>query len=149
MNADFQEAECEGAQHHLIIYAFNLPSDIAILCIPIPAFLSLQLLWRKKLVLFGVHPNSVLWIFWYVREGSTVLIVTNAPNCYSFLRRLFKIHGFMIFGTYIALRWKPTHPPESGQPDELAQFSIHRPRKRTTSTESTENITGKDKSFEI
>lgn len=47
-HADIYRAQCEGAQHHLIMsYAFNLSSDLAMLCIPIPVFLSLQLLWKK------------------------------------------------------------------------------------------------------
>ncbi|GMG45424.1 unnamed protein product [Aspergillus oryzae var. brunneus] len=36
-HADIYRAQCEGAQHHLIMsYAFNLSSDLAMLCIPIP-----------------------------------------------------------------------------------------------------------------
>ncbi|KAB8226594.1 hypothetical protein BDV33DRAFT_186648 [Aspergillus novoparasiticus] len=146
------DPQCEGAQHHLIMsYAFNLSSDLAMLCIPIPVFLSLQLLWKKKLALLCVfslgifvvvaatlsryycftHPNSILWIFWYVREASTAVIVTNAPNCYTLLRRILKLYGFTIFGTYIVLRRKPTHSPESGPPND------------------TEHITREDKSLEI
>ncbi|KAB8203433.1 hypothetical protein BDV34DRAFT_132614 [Aspergillus parasiticus] len=164
------DPQCEGAQHHLIMsYAFNLSSDLAMLCIPIPVFLSLQLLWKKKLALLCVfslgifvvvaatlsryycftHPNSILWIFWYVREASTAVIVTNAPNCYTLLRRILKVHGFTIFGTYIALRRKPTHSPESGPPNELAQFSVGRSRKHTMSSESMEHITREGKGLEI
>ena len=95
------------------------------------------------------HPNSILWIFWYVREASTAVIVTNTPNCYTLLRRILKVHGFTIFGTYIALRRKPTHSPESGPPNELAQFSVGRSRKHTMSSESTEHITREDKGLEI
>ncbi|KAF7596024.1 hypothetical protein BBP40_003804 [Aspergillus hancockii] len=164
------DPQCESAQHHLIMsYAFNLSSDLAMLCIPLPVFLSLQLLWRKKLALCGVfslgifvvvaatlsryycfaHPESILWIFWYMREASTAVIVINVPSCYTLLRCILKLNGLTIFGTYAGFRRKPSHPPESGQGNELAQLSIGRSGKPTARTESMERITGNDNSMEI
>lgn len=40
------------------------------------------------------HPDSILWIFWYVREASTAVIVTNVPHCYALLRKLFNLEAF-------------------------------------------------------
>jgi hypothetical protein len=34
------------------------------------------------------HPDSIDWIYWYVREASTAVIVTNTPHCYA-LREVF------------------------------------------------------------
>ncbi|KAJ5385643.1 hypothetical protein N7509_008184 [Penicillium cosmopolitanum] len=31
---------------------------------------------------------SIQWIYWYVREASTAVIVANIPNCYTLLRRI-------------------------------------------------------------
>ncbi|KAE8349442.1 hypothetical protein BDV28DRAFT_151881 [Aspergillus coremiiformis] len=168
VKADY-DPQCGPAQHHLIMsYAFNLSSDLAMLCIPVPVFIGLQLLWKKKiglLAVFGLgifvvvaatlsryycftHPNSIAWIFWYVREASTAVIVTNVPNCYTLLRRM-KVKGFTIFGTYATLRRKRMHFPDSRGPSELVQFSTGRSRKHTLSTESTEHITGDDRGLEI
>ena len=33
-----------------------------------------------------VHPDDISWIFWYVREASTTIIVTNLPCCYNLMR---------------------------------------------------------------
>ncbi|KAG6041428.1 hypothetical protein E4U41_004278 [Claviceps citrina] len=40
------------------------------------------------------HPDSILWIFWYVREASTAIIVTNVPHCYALPRRILKLGSF-------------------------------------------------------
>ena len=39
-------------------------------------------------------PDSILWIFWYVREASTVIIVANIPHLYPILRALFDLPAF-------------------------------------------------------
>ncbi|PWY84743.1 hypothetical protein BO70DRAFT_290316 [Aspergillus heteromorphus CBS 117.55] len=116
--------QCETAQHHLIMsYVFNVSSDVLMLCIPLPVILHLQLLWKKKLALCAVfslgifvviaatlsryycfaHPDSILWIFWYVREASTAVIVANVPNCFTLVRRLVQLRGVTLFGTYVSL----------------------------------------------
>ena len=35
-----------------------------------------------------LYPESILWIFWYVREASTAVLVANAPNCWTLLQRI-------------------------------------------------------------
>jgi hypothetical protein len=34
---------------------------------------------------------SIQWIYWYVREASTAVIVSNIPNCYTLLRRILDV----------------------------------------------------------
>ncbi|OJJ47860.1 hypothetical protein ASPZODRAFT_64565 [Penicilliopsis zonata CBS 506.65] len=122
--------QCETANNHLIMsYVFNVSSDLAMLLIPIPLFLRLQLLWTKKLALCVVfslgifvvvaatlsryycfsHPTSILWVYWYVREASTALIVTNIPNCYTLIRKILSLDGFTIFGTYVSFHHGTRH----------------------------------------
>lgn len=43
-------------------------------------------------------PDSILWIFWYVREASTAVIVANIPHLYALLRRIFHLDAF---GTFV------------------------------------------------
>ncbi|KAK2608633.1 hypothetical protein QQS21_002862 [Conoideocrella luteorostrata] len=40
------------------------------------------------------HPESILWIYWYVREASTAIIVTNVPHCYALPRKVFNLDAF-------------------------------------------------------
>lgn len=35
-----------------------------------------------------------MWIFWYVREASTAVIVTNIPHSYAFLRKVLNLEAF-------------------------------------------------------
>lgn len=35
-----------------------------------------------------------MWIFWYVREASTAVIVTNIPHCYVLLRKVLNLEAF-------------------------------------------------------
>ena len=41
------------------------------------------------------NPFSSLWIFWYTREASTAIIVSNLPQCWVLLRRLFHLKSFI------------------------------------------------------
>jgi hypothetical protein len=36
---------------------------------------------------------SILWIFWYIREASTAMLVANIPNCSALLRYVLNLHG--------------------------------------------------------
>ncbi|KAH8811202.1 hypothetical protein F5884DRAFT_781464 [Xylogone sp. PMI_703] len=106
---DDNNLQCETSGKHLIMsYVFNLSSDLLMLCVPIPTLLKSQLELKQKVTLTGIfslgifaiisatlnryycfaHPNSILWIFWYVREASTAVIVTNIPLCYALLQKL-------------------------------------------------------------
>ena len=41
-----------------------------------------------------LHPDSILWIYWYVREASTAVIVVNVPNCFQLIKKATKIRGW-------------------------------------------------------
>src|ERR1700761_6161118 len=107
--------QCSAAENHLITNAvFNLSSDITMLCIAFSLFVGNRLSWSRKLILcliFGLglftilsavlnkyysftHPFGSQWTYWYVRESSTAIIVTNLPFTWSVLRRIFNLKAF-------------------------------------------------------
>jgi hypothetical protein len=85
------------------------------LCIPLPLLITSKLPGTKKLLLcilfsLGVfvimcavlnkyysfaHPFSPMWTFWYIREASTAIMVANAPMCWTLVRRVFNVKGFL------------------------------------------------------
>nr|OQO28591.1 hypothetical protein B0A51_05410 [Rachicladosporium sp. CCFEE 5018] len=106
--------QCDAATNHLITNAvFNLTSDIAMLAIGLPMFLRLTMPWTKKVPLIGIFSLGVFvivaaimnkvysfgspfgseWVYWYVRESSTALIVANLPFIWLLYRKLFGISG--------------------------------------------------------
>jgi hypothetical protein len=107
--------ECTTALHHLILnLAFNLSSDLMIMSIPIPMILKAHMDKKRKFLLvfpfsLGVftmacaisskhltftQPFSGDWIFWYTRESSTAMIVTNMPYSWALIRRIFHLKSF-------------------------------------------------------
>jgi hypothetical protein len=94
------------------------------------------------------HPESILWIFWYVREASTAVLVTNLPNCYTLLRRILNLPGFGTYGT----SKRRTDPSNASSGHDLVKISTKRGAKShdIIASESMENITGKtNQSLEI
>ncbi|KAG6003231.1 hypothetical protein E4U43_000950 [Claviceps pusilla] len=108
-------AQCSAATNHLITNAvLNVSSDIMIILIPMPVFLQSQLALKKKFILIGVfalgsftilsailnkfhsfkNPFDSQWIFWYIRESSTAIIVANLPLTWTVFRRLFNLGSF-------------------------------------------------------
>ena len=106
--------QCSAAINHLITNAiFNLSSDVILLIIALPMFIKTQMPVRKKAALCGVfglgifvmiaailnkyysftNPFGSQWIYWYCRESSTSLLVTNLPFVYTLFRRLFKLRS--------------------------------------------------------
>ncbi|OAA35564.1 UbiD family decarboxylase [Metarhizium rileyi] len=106
---------CTTSQNHLIMsFTFNLSSDLLMLAVPIPMLLQSQLPWKQKATICGIfglgifviiaavlnryycfaHPESILWIYWYVREASTAIVVTNVPHCYALRRKVFRLDAF-------------------------------------------------------
>ncbi|KAJ8070557.1 hypothetical protein OCU04_000931 [Sclerotinia nivalis] len=102
--------QCSAATHHLIVNAtFNISSDLMMLFIPMPLVLKAQLPTLKKVLLISVfslgifaissaaankyhsfaHPFGIMWTYWYMREASTVMIITNIPMCWPLARKLF------------------------------------------------------------
>ncbi|KAE8334109.1 hypothetical protein BDV24DRAFT_170578 [Aspergillus arachidicola] len=95
--------------------AFNISSDMLMLCIPLPLLISANLPLRSKITLVGIFSIGIfiiicaalskvysfkdrfspVWLFWYVREASTAICVTNIPNCWSLVRRVFNLRSWM------------------------------------------------------
>lgn len=93
---------------------FNITSDIMIIFIPMPVLFQSQLPPKRKIVLIGVFalgiftiaaaaaskyyslatPFGINWIYWYIREVSTSVIVANLPLTWTFLQRVFKVGSF-------------------------------------------------------
>jgi len=83
------------------------------LAIGLPMFLRLSLRLSKKIPLIGIfslgifvvvaailnkvysfsEPFSEQWVYWYVRESSTALIVANLPFVWLFYRKIFRIRS--------------------------------------------------------
>lgn len=165
--------QCETSGHHLIMsYVFNVSTDVLMLLIPLPILYRSQLAWKKKIILCGIfslglfvilaatlnryycfaHPESILWIFWYVREAGTAMIVTNLPNCYVLLHRLLDVHDFGSLLSHVTFRRKCSqsstgttlelgNQPRGGRGSKAAA--------RGNESESTENITREDQRLRI
>ncbi|KAK7924085.1 hypothetical protein PG985_006139 [Apiospora marii] len=115
--------QCSAATNHLITNAvLNITSDVMIIMIPMPVLLQAQLPIKKKAILCGVfalgtftmltirdlqilaavlnkyysfnQPFGSAWTFWYVRESSTAIIVTNLPSTWTLCRRVFNLRSF-------------------------------------------------------
>jgi hypothetical protein len=107
--------ECTTALHHLILnLAFNLSSDLMIMSIPTPMILKAHMDVKRKVLLvfpftLGVftiacaiaskhltftQPFSADWVFWYTRESSTAMIVTNMIYTWPLIRRVFHLKSF-------------------------------------------------------
>ncbi|QIW97121.1 hypothetical protein AMS68_002639 [Peltaster fructicola] len=101
--------QCNAATDHLITNAvLNLTSDLAMLLIGLPIFVRVQVPLRQKIplvLLFSLgifviiaailnkiysftNPFGDEWVFWYVRESSTALIVANMPFVWGLYRKL-------------------------------------------------------------
>ncbi|KAL9089747.1 MAG: hypothetical protein Q9159_002394 [Coniocarpon cinnabarinum] len=114
--------QCNAATHHLEINAaFNLSSDMAMLAIAIPMFLRSQLPLQRKLALccvFGLgiftitsaslnkyysftNPFGHNWVFWYLRECSTAVLVANLPFLWGLARRGLGLHEDDSFPTHL------------------------------------------------
>ncbi|KAF7906682.1 hypothetical protein EAF00_000961 [Botryotinia globosa] len=102
--------QCSTALHHLIVNAtFNISSDLMMLFLPMPMVIKAQLPTLKKALLISVfslgifaiisasankyysfvNPFDVVWTYWYIREASTVMFVSNIPMCWPLARKLF------------------------------------------------------------
>lgn len=123
--------QCPTALNHLITnLAFNLSSDVLIMSIPLPLFLRAHLEFKRKLLLvfpfsLGLFtmlcailskqysfnsPYSSTWVYWYCREASTAMIVSNMPYSWALIRRVFKLKSF--FGDSSADRMQGGEPRE-------------------------------------
>ncbi|KAH9888680.1 hypothetical protein F4778DRAFT_773491 [Xylariomycetidae sp. FL2044] len=110
-----ESIQCSAERNHLILNTvFNITSDFMIISIPMPVFLQAQLPLRRKVILCGVFAlgfftilSAILskyysfsetygteWIFWYIREASTAVIVDNLPFTWTLLQRAFALGSF-------------------------------------------------------
>jgi hypothetical protein len=85
------------------------------------------------------HPDSILWIFWYVREASTAIIVTNVPHCYTLLRKILSLEAFSTLISSIS-RPKQTQTSKYATSTELNNLHHGNPGVRIDDGESTENV---------
>lgn len=107
--------QCSAAIRHLITNAvFNISSDLTLISIALSISIRNQLPTSRKIILsivFGLglftvlsaalnkyysftHPFGSEWTYWYVRESSTAMIVSNLPFTWSLLRRIFNLKPF-------------------------------------------------------
>ena len=115
------------------------------LAIPLPVLIKMKLPLRKKIVLVAVfsvgifvilsailnkyysftYPYGAEWTFWYTREISTAVLVTNIPHCWALLRRFFNLRSFLSGGTHnTASRSASVAPRDTpGSPRERSQRS--------------------------
>lgn len=108
--------QCATQTHHLTVnLVFNLTSDLLIIFIPLPMFIKAHLELKKKLLLIFpfslgfftmvcailskwssfTQPYSPEWIYWYTREASTAMIVSNMPYSWAIVRKVFNLKGFL------------------------------------------------------
>ncbi|TID16332.1 hypothetical protein E6O75_ATG11450 [Venturia nashicola] len=99
--------QCTTLQHYAYVQAtFNISSDIMMLFIPIPMFVSLRLPLKQKIVLCAVFSMGVFvitasvltkvfnlsdvynvrYMLWYTREASVAVYVANLPLIWPLLR---------------------------------------------------------------
>lgn len=89
-----------------------------------------------------------MWIFWYVREASTAVIVTNIPHSYALLRKVLNLEAFGTLTSGIR-RTREAHD-SSGLPS-ATELKRRRPSKHDVrldddGSESTENFAAKQPS---
>lgn len=144
--------QCTTALNHLITnLVFNLTSDVLIMSIPLPLFLKAQLEFKRKLLLIFpfslglftmlcailskqksfTQPYSSDWVYWYCREASTAMIVTNMPYSWALLRRIFNLRSFL--GDSTAERMQAGQARRMHGYSEGAVVLSSGPRSRSTS----------------
>jgi hypothetical protein len=108
-------SQCNALVHHRITKAvFNISSDVIMLCIALQMLIRSLLPVKRKIILCGIfslgifvvaasvmnsyysfsNPYKSTWIYWYVRESSTAILVANLPFTWTILRELFELGNF-------------------------------------------------------
>ncbi|KAF1838376.1 hypothetical protein BDW02DRAFT_412401 [Decorospora gaudefroyi] len=108
-------SQCNTLVHHRITKAvFNLSSDLIMLCIALQMLIRSLLPMKRKLILCGIFslgifvvaasimnsyysfydPYRSTWIYWYVRESSTAILVANLPFTWTILKQAFVLGDF-------------------------------------------------------
>jgi hypothetical protein len=107
--------QCNALINHRITKAvFNLSSDLIMLVIALQMLIRSLLPLKRKLILCGIFslgifviiasmlnsyysfkdPYRQTWVFWYVRESSTAILVANLPFTWTILREFFDLGSF-------------------------------------------------------
>ncbi|KAE8421981.1 hypothetical protein BDV36DRAFT_303747 [Aspergillus pseudocaelatus] len=110
-----KDSQCATYYDHLITTsAFNISSDLMMLCIPIPLVLRSHIPLKRKLILCAVfslglvvilmavlnryvnftEEYTVSFLRWYVAEVATAVYVANVPLLWPLLRELFSLSSF-------------------------------------------------------
>lgn len=108
-------SQCNALIDHRITNAvFNISSDLIMLGIALNLFIRTLLPLKRKLILCAIFslgifvimaavmnkyysfkmPYESTWIFWYIRESSTAILVANLPFTWTLLRKLFNLGAF-------------------------------------------------------
>jgi hypothetical protein len=108
-------SQCNALINHRITKAvFNLSSDLIMLIIALQMLIRSLLPLKRKLILCGIfslgifviiasilnsyysfkNPYRQTWIYWYVRESSTAVLVANLPYTWTILREFFDVGSF-------------------------------------------------------
>ncbi|KAL6707284.1 hypothetical protein ACN47E_004272 [Coniothyrium glycines] len=108
-------SQCNTLIDHRITKAvFNISSDLVMLCIAIQMLVRSLLPVKRKMILSGIfslgifvvaasimnsyssfsNPYHPTWMFWYIRESSTAILVANLPFTWTILRNLFELGDF-------------------------------------------------------
>jgi hypothetical protein len=107
--------QCNALINHRITKAiFNLSSDLIMLVVALQMLIRSLLPMKRKIILCGIfslgifviiasilnsyysfkNPYRQTWIFWYVRESSTAILVANLPFTWTILREFFDLGSF-------------------------------------------------------
>jgi hypothetical protein len=171
--------QCDTAINHLITNAvFNISSDILMLALGVPMFVRIQIPLSKKIPLVGVFSLGIFviiaavlsksssfadvfddaWVYWYVRESSTAIIVANLPFVWLLYRRMFGIKTASVSASRtksghntISLRSRTEQRvtiraprPRKGSDDSEMAFGLGKPELSQASTVTTTVTTGED-----
>jgi hypothetical protein len=140
-----ENTQCNTALHHLIVnISFNLSTDLLIMSIPLPLLFRTRMDLKRKLFLvfpflMGVftmlcailskhlsftQPFSAEWVFWYCRESSTAMIVTNMPYSWALIRRAFGLNPFFRGSDDTTVHSMPIHEASVETPARYLNTSI-------------------------
>lgn len=102
-------AQCATYYHHMMFAtAWNISSDLMLLCVPIPVIAKSQLPMKRKIILCAVlglgilniiiavlnryynfnNPDDLGYVYFYVAEVATAVFVGNVPLCWPLFRRI-------------------------------------------------------------
>lgn len=144
--------QCTTALNHLITnLVFNLSSDLMIIAIPLPLLVKQHLALKKKLLMIFpftlgffsmicailskyssfTNPFSVEWVYWYCREASTVMIVSNMPYAWALIRRMFNLRSFFGDSEQDAIQGGVANEYQGQSVRTRTHGSVQRSRKRS------------------